>query len=219
MAILWPLKVLQPQNRSPFFLRGMNISGPVSASGAADVISGDASFWIATFSDIIVTTEQRLMAFRGIRAKAQGRLNPIIVPNVPLYRPVVPGYNGKPLPHSDGAFFSDGSGYVSAGTDVRTVADLPKDAIAGNVSVRYAGLIQPGHVFSFGDRMYEVTDVSANRLWWQPPLREAVDAGSILNFTSPRCQMRLASDDEMRLETDVARRGFPTVNFVEDLVP
>lgn len=217
MAIMWPRKILPPQTPS-FHLRGMNITGPVSASGAADVISGDSSFWVATFTSVVVTTKERVLTFRGIASKLQGRLYPIIVPWCKLYQPLVEGYDGAPIPHSDGSYFSDGTGYVNSGTDVRTISDLPEHAVSATVDIVYADDIQPGQVFSFGNRLYQLTDVDGATLKWQPPLRESVIAGTELNFTFPRCQMRLASDDEMMLDLDMGRRGFPTVNFVEDLV-
>ncbi|MNL55779.1 hypothetical protein D3C87_1792130 [compost metagenome] len=52
-----------------------------------------------------------------------------------------------------------------------------------------------------------------------PPLREPVLAGTELNFTRPVCRMRLATDDAMQIDLDLNRRGFPSLDFVEDLAP
>lgn len=216
-AIVWPMKLLPSQEPS-FHLRGMNKSGPLSDSGAGDIISGDAGFWVATLSDVVVTTRERVQTFRAIAAMLQGRLNPIVIPYCSLYQPLVAGFSPRPLPHSDDTFFSDRSGYLTPGASVLTIADLPVRAVSATVSIRYSGTLQPGQVFSFGNRLYELTSVSGSTIKWQPPLREAVPAGTELNFTNPVCQMRLATDDEMRLSLEMNRRGFPTVNLVEDLI-
>jgi len=206
----------------------MNLSGPVSGSGAADVISGDAGFWRASYGSVVVTTRDRVLTWRAISAKLRGRLYPILVPFCGMYQPYPLDALGKPIftstvPHSDGSYFSDGSGYLSGMIRATLDTALPVHAISGNVTVDVAGTIQPGHVFSFGERMYEILDAeyldeTHITLTWQPPLREAVAAASELNFDRPVCRMRLVSDSEMQLQLDMNKRGFPTVNFVEDLV-
>jgi hypothetical protein len=217
MAVIWPISVLKPQE-AMFHLRGMNISGPVSGSGAADVISGDAPFWVASFGSVVVTTKERRLSWRGVAAKLQGRINTIIVPYCRRDQPLISAPTGEDIPHSDDTFFDDDTGYDGSDALVRTVTDLQKDAVSAVVQILVSGEIVPGHVFSFGDRLYEIRDVVGSQLVWNPPLREAVPAGTELNFRDPRCRMRLASDDEMMLRLDMGRRGFPTVNFVEDLV-
>ncbi len=221
MTIQWPRKLLPPQ--APMFhLRGMNISGPI-ADGASDVISGDAPFWVATYGSIVTTTRDRVMTFNAIASMLEGRLYPILVPYCRMYQPVDDDATYEPVPHSDGTFFSDGSGYVGSGTEIIITGDRPERAVNGSVTIAYGDTLQPGQVFSFGERMYRTNSViytseSTADIKWQPPLREPVAAGDELEFTDPKCRMRLASDDEMMLSLDMNRRGFPTVNFVEDLV-
>lgn len=230
MTIQWPRELLPPQ-QPMFHIAPMNISGPVSGSGAADVISGDAGFWRASYGSVVVTTRDRVLTWRAISAKLRGRLYPILVPYCGMYQPFPLDALGKPtfpsslgdVPHSDGSPFSDGSEYVASSVDVRLLISLPVRAVSGIVDVNVAGTLQPGQVFSFGERMYEILDVvytsdTRATLTWQPPLREAVSSGTELNFDRPVCRMRLASDMEMRLQLDMNKRSFPTVNFVEDLV-
>lgn len=227
MTIQWPRELLPPQ-QPMFHIAPMNISGPVSASGAADVISGDAGFWRASYGSVVVTTRDRVMTWRAISAKLRGRLYPILVPYCGMYQPFPLDANGKPIfpaivPHSDGSYFSDGSGYFSGTINVTLNVSKTAGAVTGSVTVNAAGAIQPGQVFSFGERMYEIVDAeylseTTVNLTWQPPLRDAVSSGAVLNFDRPVCRMRLASDTEMQLSLDMNKRGFPTVNFVEDLV-
>lgn len=227
MTIQWPRQTLPPQ-QPMFHIAPMNISGPVSGSGAADVISGDAGFWRASYGSVVVTTRDRVLTWRAISAKLRGRLYPILVPYCGMYQPFPLDENGKPIfpgvvPHSDGTYFSDGTGYFQGNISVTLNASKAVRAVTGTVTVNAAGTIQPGQVFSFGERMYEIIDAeylneTTVSLTWQPPLREAVAAGAVLNFDRPVCRMRLATDNEMQLQLDMNKRGFPTVNFVEDLV-
>ena len=227
MTILWPRDLLPPQ-QPMFYIAPMNVSGPISGSGAADVISGDAGFWRASYGSVVVTTRDRILTWRGISAKLQGRLFPILIPFCGMYQPFPPGSDGKPVfpplavPHSDDAFFSDGTGYKSRVIRVLLNGELRVRAVSGKVDIVTDSLIEPGQVFSFGERMYEIVDVARDgnsaTLTWQPPLREAVPDGTQLNFDRPVCRMRLASDNEMQLTLDLNKRGFPSVNFVEDLL-
>ena len=221
MTIRWPRHQLPPQ-QPVFHLRGMNISGPI-ADGAADVIAGDNGYWVATYGSVVVTTRERVMTFNAIASMLEGRLYPILVPYCRAFQPVDATATYEPLPHDDDTLFSDETGYVGSGTDVRMTADRPERAVTGSVTIAYGDTIQPGQVFSLGERMYRLKSViytspTTANIKWQPTLRDAVAAGAELDFTDPVCRMRLASDDEMMLSLDMNRRGFPTVNFVEDLV-
>lgn len=224
MAIVWPRKILPPQQPRPHFLSHMNISGPVSQAGLSDVVSGDAGFWRASYGSIVVNNPQRVKVWRAIASILQGRLNPILVPYCRSYQPIVDGYDGTPIPHDSGAFFDTGAGYVASGTQVILSADLPEHAVFATVNVIAADTLEPGQVFSLGERLYEINGVTdgagtLKTISFMPPTREAVFADTELNFTSPVCRMRLAIDDAMQIDLDMNRRGFPSLDFVEDLVP
>lgn len=223
MTLVWPRKLLPPQQPRPHYLSHMNISGPVSNTGLSDVISGDAGFWRCTYASVIVTTRDRVITWRAIAAKLQGRLNPILVPYCGAYQPLV-GSPAVPVPHDDGAFFDDGTGYVGSRTQVVLTANVAKRAVSCTVDVIAADTLQPGQVFSLGERLYQITGVvdltgTLKQLSFMPPAREAVLADIELEFTNPVCRMRLVSDDAMALDLDMNRRGFPSVDFVEDLAP
>lgn len=225
MTIVWPRRLLTPQQPRPHYLSHMNISGPVSQAGVSDVISGDAGFWRASYGSVVVTTPDRVKTWNAIRAILRGRLVPILVPYCGRsYQPIIDGYKRTPVPHSDGSTFSDGSRYVGDGTKVVLASDVAVRAVSCTVNVIAADVLQPGQVFSLGERLYEinaVTDITdtLKQVSFLPPAREAVKADTELNFTNPVCRMRLASDDAMAMDLDINRRGFPSVDFVEDLVP
>lgn len=215
MTLLWPRKILPPQN--PMFdLAPMTVGGPVSQDGLSDVIAGDAGFWKVTFGSVVVTTRERVMTWNAIKAKLQGRLYPILVPYCSAYQPLPRTSNG--VPHSDGTSFSDDTLYRSGITEAKLVSDMAKDAVFCAVTRKGFDGLQAGHRFSIGERLYEVTDITPSRIYFQPPAREAAIAGTVLNFDNPVCRVRLASDREMALTLEGNRRAFPTVNFVEDLL-
>lgn len=222
MTPLWPRKILPPQ-QPMFHFRAMNVSGPI-ADSASDVVSGDAGFWVATYGNVVVTTRERVLMFNALAAMLEGRLNPVLVPYCSRpYQPVDDAATFDELPHDDDTMFADGTGYVGSGTRVLITADRPERAVTGTVDVTFGEMLMPGQVFSFGEFLYRLKFVSYTtptraNIKWSPPLREAVVAGAELNFTDPVCRMRLATDDEMMLQLDLNKRGFPTVNFVEDLV-
>jgi hypothetical protein len=224
VTLVWPRKLLPPQTPRPHFLSHMNISGPVSQAGVSDVISGDAGFWRATYGSVIVTTRERVITWRAIAAKLQGRLNPILVPYCSAYQPIVNDLVTDPVPHDDDSYFDDGTGYIGSKTQVYLTADVAERAINCTVNVVVADTLQPGQVFSLGERLYQITDVvdvsdTIKQLTFLPPAREAVYADTELEFTNPVCRMRLATDDAMAVDLDMNRRGFPSVDFVEDLAP
>lgn len=222
---LWPLGVLSPRN--PFFeIASRSLSGPPSVSGRTQVIASDAGIWKVTFDQVPVVDEQKVHAWRGICMLMEGRLNPILVPYTRRYQPVPTGAEEAglfdPVPHSDTAFFSDGSGYVGQVIDVTLAGSVALRAVSATINVAYAGLLQPGQHFSIGERLYRLKTVvyvseGSAAITFRPPLREPATSGTRLEFDNPVCRMKLASDAEMDLPLDYYLYGFPTVNFVEDV--
>ena len=228
MTIMWPDKVLPPQNVN-FDIAPRTLAGPSSISGYTQVVASDAGLWKATFGNVVVNRRDRVLTFRAIAVLLEGRLNPILVPRCHAYQPnpgnadsLAPGfYDG--VPHSDGTFFSDGTGYVGSTFSATIRFNLAIRAVSLVLDIEAGGgTIQPGQDFSIGERMYRVRSVTYSSsatatVAFRPPLREAVAAGTSVNFDKPVCRMRLASDDEMNLELQLRRFGAPTVNFIEAL--
>jgi hypothetical protein len=67
-------------------------------------------------------------------------------------------------------------------------------------------------------RTVQMTGANTATITFRPPAREAVSAGTEMEFDRPVCRMRLATDAEMDLDLDlVAPWSYPTVNFIEDV--
>lgn len=215
MTIVWPRKILPPHDPM-FHLAPMNISGPVSQDGAADVIASDYGFWRATYGGVVVTTRDRVVTWNAIDAMLEGRLGTILVPYCSSYQPLP--VKRSVVPHSDGTTHSDGTGYLSGSVEVWASGAALAGATSITVDVVVADDVQPGMKFSIGERLYRVKSLVGNVLTFRPPLRDPVAAGAELNFDNPVCRMRLATDNEMELSLDGNRRSMPTVNFIEDLL-
>ncbi|MFU0504113.1 hypothetical protein [Pseudaminobacter sp. NGMCC 1.201702] len=220
MTIRWPRAVLRPQNPS-FDIAPRSLAAPASVSGATQVVSSDAGIWKATFGSVIIRDRQHVLAWRAIANLLEGRLGSILVPVCRGYQPVPEGSKPlyEPVPHSDDAFFDDGTGYVGRVIDVVTVGSMALRAVSGTVAVNYAGTIEPGQHFSVGERLYRVRSFNPDTgaITFRPPLREAVPSGTNIEFDEPVVRMRLATDGEMDLPLDLGRFAFPSVNFIEDL--
>lgn len=225
MTIRWPDEVLPPQNVN-FDLVPRTLAGPASVSGLTQVVASDAGIWKAVFGSVIVRGHDAIITHRAIAALLEGRLNPILVPLCRGYQPVPDGAVAQGLydavPHSDDAFFSDGTGYVSTVINVTFASGAAARASSASITIGYADTLLPGQHFSVGDRLYRLrsvtsTGASTANITFRPLLREAVAAGDRLEFDDPVCRMRLASDSEMDLALAMRRFGNPTVTFIEDI--
>lgn len=223
MTIRWPVSVLPPR-RVRFDIAPRSLATPANIYGVGQVVSQDAGIWRATLGDIYVRGRAAVVTFRGIAAMLDGRVGTILVPLCRSYQPLPAGVALSPsdVPHSDGAYFSDGVGYASSAMAVVTSGSASLRATSLSVTISYAGTIEPGQHFSIGERFYRVKGVQYTSgttavLSIRPPLREAVASGAILEFDDPVCRMRLASDTEMDLDLVMRREGNPSVNFIEDV--
>jgi len=204
MTIRWPTGVLRPRNVA-FDIASRSLAGASSVSGRTQVVSSDAGIWKATLGDIVIRDRNTRLAFRAIANLLEGRLGTILVPLCRGDQPA-PQADGlfEQVPHDDDAYFDDDTGYVGGATLVTLNDDLAVRAVSAEVTIAYGGEMEPGQHFSLGERLYRLRTVeyssdTAATITFRPPLREAVDADTELNFDDPVCRMRLVSDAEMDL--------------------
>jgi hypothetical protein len=224
MSLVWPFDVLKPRGTSidPMH-RG--VSGGVAFSGVGQDIASDAGVWIASYEQISIRNADQVRAWDALAVMLEGRLNPVTIRVCrPQARPRLAGFASltAPVPHSDGAFFSDGAGYVSRVYAADVAADAALRATTLQLSKIAAFALEVPNAFSIGEKYYRISKVVAQTattatvtIW--PPLREAVTNGTPLNFDSPVMRARLATANEMRLTLDLNRFAAPTVNFIEDI--
>lgn len=202
--------------------------------------SDGGGYWTCAMSDVQlsgaragVSDRQRqklsTLLWRAVRQISNGGATPLIVPrNDALFVPWPSGLSrriGLDVPHGDGTLFSDGVGYYQSVIDITAAADADLRAVAMVLDITYAGDLVGGEAFSIQHptmdwRMYEiatvdmVSDTEAN-ITFNPPLREAVPAGTRIEFDRPRCKMRLATPSAMDLKVAPWTFNNASVNFVE----
>jgi hypothetical protein len=187
----WPITILSP-SKIIRQLAARTTAGTVALSGFTQRVSSAAQAWVITYDGIVVATRPQLLQWDAFEAYLEGGANPILVSLMSEGNGTTPGLT---------------FGASSVGDTVITI-------------VRPTAIDQGSH-FSIGERLYRVvvvTDIVGDNytLEIRPPVREDLTNATIVDFATPVCKCRLATDDEMILELDSARIGTGKVKFVED---
>jgi hypothetical protein len=200
-----------------FDLLGQTIAGPITLAQTRQVGSFDGGYWLATLSGIAVVGKDRVLAFRRLRALLQGGANQLRVPVCDKGNAPWPGSARKALSlFSDGVTFSDGTSFSSAVVSVVLGADAALRATRIVPTVQAAAPIYGGEYFSIGDHLYQVAQVLVDGSWQiVPPLREAVPAGTDINFDHPVCVMTLVGEEQMNLALERQRMGVLALTLFE----
>lgn len=220
-----PLKVFSPCIFAPdgieADLEQREITGGTSLSGQQDTIATDGGgLWFFDLTEPYLDEVPIANAWRALSGYLGGG-QPIIVRICDARHQPTNGF--VEVPHSDGTPFSDGSLYLSGDCEVRASADAPLRGTSLAIDVLSLGrALGGGERFSIAhptmlDRLYQITEISDDGLTisFVPPLREAVTAGTELNFEDPRCVMR--RDGAMRSPTRLGYAESPGVRFVEHI--
>jgi len=238
----FPRRLLREKNHAWNLLGVAATSGETASSVAVLTRSDGGGFWSCTMSDVQLgprapgadRQRQRLatLLWRAVRQICDGGVNLIVVPrNDALFRPWPAGIaqgESAPVPHSDGALLSDGTGYYQSVIHATAAAaDLRDTAL--NLTLAQCGPLLGGESFSIrhkrmGWRLYEIStvvysDATHAQVRFLPPLREAIDDGTDVEFDRPCCTMRLATPDAMDLTVAPWTFNSASVRFVESPEP
>jgi hypothetical protein len=231
MIVYWPEKLLKPQTIS-VDLAHRNLRSPSAASGFTQVVSNSAGIWKVSFSNIPVYSAQMIKCWRAIDTLIEGQLFPLSIPvfdhprspsSTDNYGRNLYNFYNSSTSHSDGTFFSDGSGYSSTWT--RVFATTAGTVGATTISVLKSpplATLEPGQRFSVNDRLYQIQKITAQTdttatFTVRPPIREAFSIGTRLEFDNPRVRVKLLSDTAMNIPLNFNQQTFPTLDFIEDL--
>ena len=189
---------------------------------------GRGGLWKCEMSSVFLETPEEYSAWRAIRASLRNGVGRIVVPM--LRRPwfAQPGPSA-PVPHSDDSTFDDGSGYMGLAIAAELVAHAAHAATTIRAKVAGAEPFIGAEPFTIvhpnaRERLYEVSGITeatpidggfVYSLEINPPLREAAVAGTVIDFDTPRCAMRLTDSNGMNYEEEIV--SFPSVSFIEDL--
>ena len=201
------------------------ISGGTSLSGIEDTIATDGGGkWYANADDIALHKRDTIMAWRAFVAATGGGVDSFVFPICDArHQPT----RGKvKVPHSDGTSFSDDTLYsqgdctvfVAEGAPLRattirlTIQSLGKPLIGGE---RFT-IVHPTwreRVYQVG-RIIDLTDTSAT-IQFHTPLREAVTAGTPVDFNDPRFVARIEGQMSAPLTNPKFASG--SIRLVEDM--
>lgn len=204
--LTWPTTLKPNAGGYAPFVR--SLSGGQSLSGTEQIVPQFHDRWQAKFV-FALNRNDRVLALRALLAALRGRANTIALPAfeharapwpIDSYdRTLGPAFRRtRPL---DGTIYADPPGFNDTLLTVTASAGAPLNAT--EISITTNGEAPtPGHLFSIGARMYvcqavEETDTDDTydlTIW--PWLRAELLFGTVINFTSPACEMRLAGDTE-----------------------
>lgn len=213
--------------RLMFRIKPMQDLGPRTFGGKQQVKVTDIGYWVASLSEFPIVHRDQILDWRGIIAALQGMAGDLVVgplddlraPTFGSYPPVITG-----IPHSDGALFSDGSGYGQSTIRITLASSHPLRATSAILNIHQAGALRRGMYFSVYDgirpSLHIITkppeiDGSQAKIQFLPPLRFPVGGGETVDFASPKAVMNLASADEGALDLDMGRWSRPSLELVE----
>jgi hypothetical protein len=236
-GLYFPRLLLREKSHS-WNLAGTAASPGQTALNVVTVMRSDGGgYWICNLTDVSLgargtganRTRQRnaTLLWRAVRQLANGGASLMVVPrNDALFRPWPAGVALAEVetPHSDLTLFSDGTGYEQSVIDiVANAADLRATSLS--ITINKAGTLLGGESFSIRHgnlswRLYEIgsvvyTDASHAVISFNPPLREAILAGTQLEFDRPRCTMRLTAPGAMDLSVTPWTFNSASGQFVE----
>ncbi len=194
-------------------------SGGVSINGFEQIISPLSQRWEWSVS-IPIHKAHKARGLRAFLAQMRGRFNYARIRMCDPYRinrremGAVPGFvKGQSVPHSDGAYFSDGAGYEMAhGT---TALPSPPTAGQTTLAVDSGFRILPGTFFSINYWLYVVTEVDDDGLiHFEPPLRRS--GGEEIDWDAT-VLWQLASDRTGTTSLRQGRFGSVTLELVEPI--
>lgn len=200
-----------------------NRSAGVAMDGGEQIASSLSQQW--RWSILVpVFTKAHARALRVVKTRAKGRFNYLRIRLCDQYRITwrdIGGVAPHSVPHSDGAYFSDGSGYAYSSPITTAAADAAEGAtqvtVAGSV---FGGYMTAGVWFSVDGWLYHVdnwTQVGDNyRLDISPPVRAAITAGDEADFNAVAL-WTMRTDDEADIELRVGKLGNVRINLSEPI--
>lgn len=213
----WPWDLLTPNSES-WRLQGIALSGGFTVGGVTRMSRTDGGgLWVGEQS-FLLSTRAKIKTARAIEAMLDGGAGQIVAWS--FEKPFAPaGLEAVSVTHSDGSAFSDDMEYSSLPAGAVTTVGAALRATTLTVTM-ISGSLEGGERFSIvhptaGWRRYTVARVDGNEITIRPPLREAVEAGSDLNFLQVGCVCRLANPDEFMGALGTDRMISATARWIE----
>lgn len=195
---VWPWDLLTPRAERAR-LQGVSMTGGQSVGGIVRSNRLDGGgLWVIE-QEYFLHSRAQIKAARAIEAGLDGGAGEIIVRvfEAPF---ASTGLTATTVPFSDGSTFSDGTEFASVPVGATLTASAALRATTLSLTM-IVGALEGGERFSIdhptkGRRLYTVARVDGGDVTIRPPLREACDIGTDLDFTRPSCTVRLSNPDD-----------------------
>lgn len=195
---------------------GSSIDGGRNGVGESQSIEmSGGGLLTATYTDCKIVSKEQLEYINYLGARLNGGFRYINVPIITDWFGPFPTLGGLPspfvtgIPHSDGSFFADGSGYSQATVWGEVLAAASGNA--GLLIMRVYGLSRPLRMSDWFSIYHTTKGWRAYRYWevqsavdgagytdytlaLAPPLREAVSVGDRVEFARPRFVGKFKAD-------------------------
>lgn len=230
----WPRSLMRDRMLS-WALTGRTVSGGRALSGAMPLVRFDGGgLWTATLGDVQISTPDQVRAWRALAASLDGGATPVILEARDERHAPWPTVGGVAVSEAtrayadDTAVADDGATFVGSAIDASIAEDAALRATVLSITLANAANLRGGEYFSIehdrqSHRLYVVAAViqseTAASIRIRPPLREAVEAGTRLEFDRPKCVMQLAEPSAMDVALERRIYGYATVKFIERLGP
>lgn len=193
----------------------------IGLSGHEQVIGSGTGVWRFVFQLQVEPDPDRLRRFEALVSEMRGRLNTAAIPLFDRYaydQTVAP----QQQPWEDGTWHTDGTGWTDGSAVQPMVTVGTTQAGASQLTVELSNPPRPpfrvGDLFTVNGFLYRV--VRRNGGGWvkfEPPLREAIPAGTALETAPITVHAKFATDGEGERARDLLSWGEPvTLTFVED---
>lgn len=189
---------------------GMTASGGRSLSGYEDVIRTDGGgFIVAEFTNGETWEREDTLAWRALTDGMDGGAIPVVVHFCDrLHQPIGDAYTVPGTTYATkGAQASATTAAALRATSLRLAIVSEKPLVGGE----WFTIVHP----TWGERAYRIIDIQGDTIQIRPPLREAIAAGTPLDFDDPRCRMRLSGAPSNA--TNIGRFQAVAARFVEDM--
>lgn len=163
-------------------------------------------------------------SWRLVKSRLRGRYNYLrmrVCDRYRITRRAVGAVGSGPVSHSDGSFFSDGSGYAAAEPESTVTVAAAAGATTVTIDAGVVAEAMSAGVFvSIADWLYQVEAFEETAgdlaLTLAPPLRVAAAAGDAVRFDA-RALWVLADDDGGAMELALGRFGTLALDLLEPI--
>lgn len=200
------------------------VSGGTALDGDETVIQTDGGGrWQISYSGIVLRTPQMIRKWDAWTSYMPGRA--FLVPLVSMLtapRPHAGGSVARPSSiTSDDDYFPEDVRYAVPHIVAETVGDATLRAAQLTINVTQGARIEGGEKCSINGRGFKIERVLSRNgqqatVIVSPPSREAIPAGSAVNFDWPVVQCRLAMGQDLTPSLAYGRRDEMAISFVED---